>query len=115
MRGIVRIKWEELFGLVEPLVSVLVFWRSIDICRSWFQPSTSTPGPNDPIGTLWVIPTWLCDWITSQVGRFTILRWADDFVVYSLDLERSASMDGSNDPVGVLRGDFGWPHGVCAL
>ena len=106
---------ERVYGLVGPLVSVPLLALATNACRSCFQSSASTFGSMDPIRTLRVVPAWLRDRITSQVGRFAVSRWADDFVVYSLDLERSVSTDGSNDPVGALRGDFGWPRGVCAL
>ena len=101
--------------IVEPLVSVPFLAPLTNVCRSRFQSSALAFGSNDPVGTLQIISAWLRNWIASQVGHFAVLRWADNFVIYSLDLERSALTDGSNDPVGVLRGDFGWPHGVCVL
>ena len=65
-----------------------------NICRSRFESTVSTPGSNDPIGTLWVIPAWLHDQIASQVDRFTVVHWTD---VYRCDLDAVVSMDGCVD------------------
>ena len=71
---------------MEPLVSLLIFWHSTDVCRLRFQPSASMPGSNDPVGTLQVVPAWLHDRIVSEVSPFVFWRLAD---VYSLDLGSS--------------------------
>ena len=45
-----------MYGLVEPLVSVLFLALSTNACRYDFQPSALMFGFNDPVGRLWGPP-----------------------------------------------------------
>ena len=58
-RRIGWIEWEEEFGLVKPLVSVLLLMLSTNVCRCDFQLSTSTPGSKDPVGPFQGASMWL--------------------------------------------------------
>ena len=69
----------------------------------------TTPGSNDSIGTVRVVPEWLCRVCTSQVSCFAFWCLADLIAVYSLDLEPSVS---PSMPDGYVQTFFvvdGWP------
>ena len=67
-------------------VSVLDLFRLINVSRSCFDPSASTPWSNDHVGTLGVISRWLRESGTYVVSDFVFSRWIDADV---LDLESS--------------------------
>ena len=86
-------------------MSVLLPVLSTNACRCDFQPSVSTDGSMDPVGTLRIVSTWLRDRIASQVGCFTSWRSID---VYRCDFDVAALSDASYVSVGTLCMLDGW-------